>query len=147
MGIFDRMRGRSNDDNDKGSGSIAKNRLELLLVHDRINIAPEQMRAMKEEILAVISKYVPEIDDTSVTVALEQRDRYSNKLVAEIPFKRVRRTPTLDNLEESENSAFIDDDEPLFSDEAEEDETLAEAPAAVPEDDTPEVDVTDKDKS
>lgn len=117
--IFDRMMGRNNNESEQNSGSIAKSRLQLLLVHDRINIAPEQMRAMKEEILAVISKYVPEVDDTSVTVALEQRDRYSNKLVAEIPFKRVRRAPTLDHTDDAE-STLLPDDEPLFGDDGDE---------------------------
>jgi len=78
--FFDRMLGR----NPKGSSSTAKDRLQFVLVHDRINLPPERMQEMKEEILAVISKYVP-VDTNSVDIALEQRDRNNSALVAEIP--------------------------------------------------------------
>ena len=83
--FFDRMLGR----NTKGSSSTAKDRLQFVLVHDRINLPPERMREMKEEILAVISKYVS-VDRDSVDIALEQRDRRS-KIVAEIPFSQEMR--------------------------------------------------------
>ncbi|MBZ0281705.1 MAG: cell division topological specificity factor MinE [Anaerolineae bacterium] len=80
-GFFDRMLGRSSS---KGSGSTAKQRLQFILVHDRINLPPERLQAMKAEILAVISKYVS-IDSDNVDIALQQRDRDS-VIVAEIPF-------------------------------------------------------------
>lgn len=79
-GFFDRMLGRGS----KGSSSTAKERLQFVLVHDRINLPPERLRQMKEEIMAVISKYVA-IDKDNVEVALQQRDRDKNMLIAEIP--------------------------------------------------------------
>ncbi len=79
-GFFDRMLGRSS----AKSGSVAKERLQFILVHDRINLPPERMEAMKAEILAVISKYVA-IDREKVDIALQQRNRDS-LIVAEIPF-------------------------------------------------------------
>lgn len=79
--FLERMFGRGS----KGSSSTAKDRLQFVLVHDRINLPPERMREMKEEILAVISKYVP-VERDNVDIALEQRDRYTSKIVAEIPF-------------------------------------------------------------
>ncbi len=79
--FLDRMLGRTGS---KGSSSKAKERLQFVLVHDRMNLPPEQMDAMKQEILAVISKYV-QIDARNVEIALQQRDRDS-LLVAEIPF-------------------------------------------------------------
>lgn len=81
--FFERMLGRSAP---KGSSSKAKERLQFVLVHDRINLPPEQLDAMKQEILAVISKYV-RVDDKKVDIALQQRDRDS-LLVAEIPFQK-----------------------------------------------------------
>lgn len=72
----------------KGSGTTAKERLQFVLVHDRINLPPERLEAMKQEILAVISKYVS-VDDKNVDIALQQRDR-NNLLVAEIPFANRR---------------------------------------------------------
>jgi cell division topological specificity factor len=80
-GFFDRMLGRSSS---KGSGNTAKQRLQFILVHDRINLPPERLQAMKAEILAVISKYVS-IDSDNVDIALQQRERDS-VIVAEIPF-------------------------------------------------------------
>ncbi len=80
-GILDRLLGRAST---KGSGAIAKERLQFILVHDRINLPPERVEAMKEEILAVISKYVA-VDSDKVDIALQQRDR-GNLIIAEIPF-------------------------------------------------------------
>jgi cell division topological specificity factor len=84
-GFFDRMRGRSSS---KQSSSVAKERLQFILVHDRINLPPERMEAMKAEILAVISKYVA-IDRENVDIALQQRNRDS-LIVAEIPFSQSK---------------------------------------------------------
>jgi cell division topological specificity factor len=95
-GFLDRMFGRSKE----SSAVTAKERLQFVLVHDRINISPEKLKAMKEEILAVISKYVA-VSSEEVDIALEQRDRNQNKLIAEIPFSK--------SLEEAPQP--IDDDE------------------------------------
>jgi cell division topological specificity factor len=81
--FFDRVLGRTAN---KGSSSKAKERLQFVLVHDRINLPPDQMDAMKQEILGVISKYV-QVDARNVEIALQQRDR-DQLLVAEIPFAR-----------------------------------------------------------
>ena len=52
--FFDRIRGRTS----KRSAQDAKQRLQFILFHDRIDLPPEQVDAMKREILEVISKYV-----------------------------------------------------------------------------------------
>jgi cell division topological specificity factor len=83
-GFFDRMLGRGSN---RGSGSKAKERLQFILVHDRINLPPERLEEMKQEILAVISKYVS-IDEHNVDIALQKRDR-NPLLVAEIPFHKA----------------------------------------------------------
>lgn len=82
-GFFDRMLGRGSA---KRSGSTAKERLQFILVHDRINLPPERLQAMKQEILEVISKYVS-VDRENVDIALQQRHRDS-LIVAEIPFSK-----------------------------------------------------------
>ena len=81
-GFFDRLLGRGRENR---SAPTAKERLQFVLVHDRVNLPPERLAAMKEEILAVISKYV-RVDTDTVEVALEQRDRNNSRIVAEIPF-------------------------------------------------------------
>jgi cell division topological specificity factor len=82
-GLFETLFGRSN----KGtSGSTAKARLQLVLLHDRINLPPEKMDAMKAEILQVIKKYVS-VDEGGVDFALHNRERLP-AIVANIPFTR-----------------------------------------------------------
>ncbi len=107
-GFFDRMLGRGS--NDKGSSSRAKDRLQFVLLHERINIPPEKMREMKAEILDVIAKYVPEIDRESVDVQVEQSDRYQNKLVAEIPFSKRATTPAQTSEDDTDSDDSPDDD-------------------------------------
>lgn len=82
-GFLDRMRGRK----ESSSAQKAKERLQFILVHDRINISPEHLQAMKAEILAVIRKYVA-VSDDAVDIALTQRDRNQNLIIAEIPFSQ-----------------------------------------------------------
>lgn len=96
-GFFDRILGR----NRESSASKAKERLQFVLVHDRINLPPERLKAMKEEILAVISKYVA-VSSDEVDIALEQRDRNNNMLIAEIPFSK-----SLEDAEPTEASEAI----------------------------------------
>lgn len=103
-GFFDRVFGRINA---KGSGSKAKERLQLILVHDRINLPPERLEAMKAEILAVISKYV-EVKSDNVDIALEQRQR-DGLIRAEIPFAPdIGHASELDEIDE--NTDFEDPD-------------------------------------
>ncbi len=83
-GFWDWMLGRRNNAN---SASKAKERLQVVLIHDRISLTPEALQEMKEELLAVISKYVS-VAGEDVEIALEQRDRDQNKLIAEIPFSQ-----------------------------------------------------------
>jgi cell division topological specificity factor len=65
------------------SRQVAKERLQLVLVQDRINISPAMLETMKDELIKVISKYV-EIDSGGVEVTFTQGKRQS-RLVADIP--------------------------------------------------------------
>lgn len=78
--IIDRLLGRRGG---VGSAKVAKERLQFVLVHDRLDLSPEKLREMEEEIIAVISKYV-HIDRSNVEIMVEQRKRDS-WLVADIP--------------------------------------------------------------
>ncbi len=82
MSIIDRLLGRPQ----KGSGATAKQRLQLVLITDRSNLSPEKLQQMKDEIIAVISKYV-NISPDKVAINVEQRERDS-WLVADIPLLR-----------------------------------------------------------
>ena len=73
----------------KRSAQNAKERLQLVLIHDRTNITAEELTALKDEILQVISRHV-DIDSSAVQIAVEQDGR-SQRLVADIPLKSVTR--------------------------------------------------------
>jgi cell division topological specificity factor len=65
------------------SRDIAKNRLQLVLVHDRVDLSPQKLQVLKDELIAVISKYV-EIDVETVQVSLNQNGRQC-RLTADMP--------------------------------------------------------------
>jgi cell division topological specificity factor len=73
----------------KKSASSAKERLQLVLVHDRTDLTPGQLEALKDDLLKVISKYI-EIDPDAVQIGLE-RDGREQKLVADIPIRATSR--------------------------------------------------------
>lgn len=113
--FFNRMLGR-NSSEEKGSGTTAKDRLKMVLTHDRIQVSPEKLNEMRAEIIAVIAKYVPEIDPDSVDVSIEQTDRFNNRIVAQIPFSKSRgaATSVIGERDEDDQTlpAFsLDDDE------------------------------------
>ncbi|MAT43394.1 MAG: cell division topological specificity factor MinE [Anaerolineaceae bacterium] len=67
----------------QNSANAAKERLKLVLIHDRTDITPGQMENMKNELLQVISKYV-NIDPKTVKIDMAQDGR-EQRLVADIP--------------------------------------------------------------
>jgi cell division topological specificity factor len=70
------------------SANTARQRLQLVLAHDRSDLNPELLEQMRREILEVVQKYV-EIDLDSGDVSLETEDRVT-ALVANLPIKRAR---------------------------------------------------------
>ena len=73
---------------EKPSGALARERLRLVLAHDRSDLNPELLEQMRREILEVVQKYV-EIDLESGDVSLETGDRVT-ALVANLPIRRAR---------------------------------------------------------
>jgi cell division topological specificity factor len=67
------------------SSQVAKERLQLVLVHDRSNLTPAQVEAMKDEILEVIARYV-DFDREMVAINLTS-DARESMLHAEIPIR------------------------------------------------------------
>ncbi|MFQ6539974.1 MULTISPECIES: cell division topological specificity factor MinE [Aphanothece] len=76
---------------EQASATTAKERLQLVLAHDRSDLNPELLQQMRREILEVVSRYV-EIDVEGGDVSLETEDRVT-ALVANLPIKRARRLP------------------------------------------------------
>ena len=69
------------------SASKARERLQLVLAHDRSDLSTELLDQMRREILEVVAKYV-EIDVDEGAVSLETEDRMT-ALVANLPIKRT----------------------------------------------------------
>ncbi|MGA0022565.1 MAG: cell division topological specificity factor MinE [Vulcanococcus sp.] len=73
------------------SATTAKQRLQLVLAHDRSDLNPELLEQMRREILEVVSRYV-EIDIEEGDVSLETEDRVT-ALVANLPIRRTKPLP------------------------------------------------------
>lgn len=77
------------------SSSVAKDRLKLVLIHDRINCSTELLEMMKADIIAVISKYVDiDTDDFNIEVSNIQYETEGQKapvLSANIPIKNLKK--------------------------------------------------------
>ena len=56
------------------SREIAKDRLKILLISDRVNCSPEMMEMIKTDIAKVISKYM-KIDTESMEIQITKTDR------------------------------------------------------------------------
>ena len=66
----------------KGSGTQAKKRLQLLLIHDKIELTPREVAAMKQEIVSVIERYL-NVDQNQTHFRLDRMDSQI-KLVSSI---------------------------------------------------------------
>lgn len=74
------------------SKDVAKDRLKLILIHDRSSLSPELLDMIRGEILEVISRYV-EIDSSEVEIALTRTDEEDGNcpaLVANIPIRKAK---------------------------------------------------------
>ncbi|MCL4871832.1 MAG: cell division topological specificity factor MinE [Anaerolineae bacterium] len=67
------------------SGSVAKSRLQMVLVHDRSQISPGLMEQIKDDIIEVIARHLA-IDPENVEINLTSTQTES-RLVAEIPLR------------------------------------------------------------
>ena len=72
-----------------GSKDVARERLRLVLIHDRSMISPELIKALKEDLIEVIQQYM-DIDVESLLVNFENEDN-SVALIANIPVKSLKR--------------------------------------------------------
>lgn len=75
---LERLTGKKNNSADE-----AKERLKLVLVHDRSDITPGQLEIMKNELLEVIARHI-EIDPSTVRIEMAQEGR-EQRLIADIP--------------------------------------------------------------
>ncbi len=86
MGVFEFMTGRKKPT----PGEMAKQRLKVALVQDRIKVNPELLELIKADLLTVISRRL-EIDEQHVQISLA-RENHLDKLQADVPIKRQKVT-------------------------------------------------------
>ena len=78
MNWFERLLGKK-----EKSGATAKQRLQMVLIHDRADVSPGLLEQIKDDIIEVIAKRL-EINTDNVVVNLDNTAQES-RLVAEIP--------------------------------------------------------------
>ena len=71
------------------SRQIAKDRLQMVLIHDRSDLSPGMLEMLKDEIIATIGQRVS-VDREGVVFTLEQDGRES-RLIADIPLAPKKR--------------------------------------------------------
>lgn len=71
------------------SKEVARERLRLVLVHDRASVSPDFINQLKEDLIKVIRDYL-DIDEEALQVSLENEED-SIALVANIPVKGLKR--------------------------------------------------------
>ncbi|MCJ7722889.1 MAG: cell division topological specificity factor MinE [Anaerolineales bacterium] len=84
MNFLDRVIGRR-----VKSAQNAKDRLQLVLIHDRTDLTSVALESLKDELIEAISRYV-EIDPSAVSIEI-QHDGRAQRLVADIPLRNVSR--------------------------------------------------------
>ncbi|MDY6868579.1 MAG: cell division topological specificity factor MinE [Chloroflexota bacterium] len=70
------------------SANRAKERLHLVLIHDRTDLSPEDLQSMKDRLIQVISDYVIiDSDETEIQIKTDGREQ---TLIANIPLRSPR---------------------------------------------------------
>lgn len=89
LDFISKLLGRDTGNAASASKDVAKERLRLVLVHDRASVSSEVLQALKEDLIKVISGYM-EIDEDAIEVNLNSEDD-TVALVANIPVLKMKR--------------------------------------------------------
>ncbi|MGA2489583.1 MAG: cell division topological specificity factor MinE [Anaerolineales bacterium] len=76
----------------KKSANSAKERLQLVLIHDRTDLTPAELEALKDDLIETISRHI-DIDPKAVNINVAQDGR-EQRLIADIPLKNATRRRT-----------------------------------------------------
>ena len=77
------------------SSSVAKERLKLVLIHDRAGTSPSSnvMEMLRKDIYAVISKYFDVVEsdfDVEIKNASDMHSSGSTRLTADVPIRSIK---------------------------------------------------------
>ncbi len=78
--FIDRILGRN-----RKSASQAKERLQLVLIHDRTNLNNSTLETLKDEIIEVLTRHI-DINPEEVRIEMNQEGR-QQRLIADIPIR------------------------------------------------------------
>ena len=84
-GLLERFFGPAEDPHSRDD---VKRRLQIVLAHDRLALDPQTLEMMRQEIIAVVSRYV-EVDFESLEFSLATNERVT-ALTANLPIRRIR---------------------------------------------------------
>ncbi|MDI9500727.1 MAG: cell division topological specificity factor MinE [Acetivibrionales bacterium] len=78
----------------KRSKDVAKERLKLVLIHDRANVSPQFLEMLKSEIIKVITNYM-DVDESALDIQLTKTKSDDGQsvvpaLYANIPIRNIR---------------------------------------------------------
>ncbi|NTV90826.1 MAG: cell division topological specificity factor MinE [Clostridiales bacterium] len=79
----------------KASKDVAKERLKLVLIHDRANVSPQFLEMIKSEIIKVITKYM-DVDESELDIQLTRTKSDDGEstvpaLYANIPIRNIKK--------------------------------------------------------
>lgn len=91
--------------NNGNSKDRAKSRLKLIIAHDRASINSDMLKAMREEILDVVARYV-EVDREEMEFSLSNDQRMTS-LTANLPIRQFRRLGELQQQLQENNGVEL----------------------------------------
>jgi cell division topological specificity factor len=96
--VFENIFKFFNNKKEESSKDFAKERLKLVLIHDKANVSPQFLEMVKGEIIKVIKQYM-EIDESCLDIQLtktksDESGRIVPMLVTNIPILNVKTTET-----------------------------------------------------
>ncbi|MEW6717414.1 MAG: cell division topological specificity factor MinE [Chloroflexota bacterium] len=72
------------------SAERARERLQLVLIHDRTDLSPSMLEKLKDELIQVISRHV-DIEAEAARIEMMREGR-EQRLIADIPLRHARHT-------------------------------------------------------
>ena len=84
MGVFEFFVGRKK----QTPGEMAKERLKVVLVHDRLKVSPEVLEMIKAELLSAISRRL-DVDEQNMQISLARESGWDT-IQANVPIKRQK---------------------------------------------------------
>ncbi|MGM0445215.1 MAG: cell division topological specificity factor MinE [Bacillota bacterium] len=88
IGLLEFLGFKKKKKKDKPSKNVAKERLQFILVQDRIKLSPSEMESLKKDLLKVMKKYV-DVDEREIEMEIN-REEQMMAMVANFPLRRKK---------------------------------------------------------